>query len=84
MITEAGGLVGNFTGEADYLYQREVRGRQPEDLRPAGADAGAVHRASRAAIQARMHPAALGGRDTRSRFGRDRSPGGRSRSPTRR
>jgi myo-inositol-1(or 4)-monophosphatase len=24
MITEAGGLVGNFTGEADYLYQREV------------------------------------------------------------
>ena len=24
MITEAGGLVGNFTGEADFLYQREV------------------------------------------------------------
>jgi myo-inositol-1(or 4)-monophosphatase len=24
MITEAGGLVGNFTGESDYLYQREV------------------------------------------------------------
>ena len=24
MITEAGGLIGNFTGEADYLYQREV------------------------------------------------------------
>jgi len=24
IITEAGGLVGNFTGEADYLYRREV------------------------------------------------------------
>ena len=24
IITEAGGLVGNFTGEADFLYQREV------------------------------------------------------------
>jgi myo-inositol-1(or 4)-monophosphatase len=24
MITEAGGLVGNFTGEPDYLYQREI------------------------------------------------------------
>ncbi|PXW96233.1 myo-inositol-1(or 4)-monophosphatase [Sphaerotilus hippei] len=24
IVTEAGGLVGNFTGEADYLYQREL------------------------------------------------------------
>jgi myo-inositol-1(or 4)-monophosphatase len=24
MVTEAGGLVGNFTGEADFLHQREV------------------------------------------------------------
>ncbi len=24
IITEAGGLIGNFTGEADFLYQREV------------------------------------------------------------
>jgi myo-inositol-1(or 4)-monophosphatase len=24
MITEAGGLIGNFTGEADFMYQREV------------------------------------------------------------
>jgi myo-inositol-1(or 4)-monophosphatase len=24
IITEAGGLVGNFTGEPDYLYQREI------------------------------------------------------------
>lgn len=30
MITEAGGLVGNFTGEADYLYQREVVSGNPK------------------------------------------------------
>ena len=24
MITEAGGLIGNFTGESDYLHQREI------------------------------------------------------------
>jgi myo-inositol-1(or 4)-monophosphatase len=24
MVTEAGGLIGNFTGESDFLYQREV------------------------------------------------------------
>jgi len=24
IVTEAGGLIGNFTGESDYLYQREV------------------------------------------------------------
>jgi myo-inositol-1(or 4)-monophosphatase len=30
MITEAGGLVGNFTGEADYLYQREVVAANPK------------------------------------------------------
>jgi len=29
MITEAGGLVGNFTGESDYLYQREVVAANP-------------------------------------------------------
>ena len=29
MITEAGGLVGNFTGEADFLYQREVVAGSP-------------------------------------------------------
>ena len=42
IVTEAGGLVGNFTGEADFLYQREVVAGMPEDLRPAGADADAV------------------------------------------
>ncbi|MFO1328650.1 MAG: inositol monophosphatase family protein [Rubrivivax sp.] len=29
IITEAGGLIGNFTGEADYLYQREVVAGNP-------------------------------------------------------
>ena len=30
LVTEAGGLVGNFTGEADYLYQREVVAGNPK------------------------------------------------------
>jgi len=29
IITEAGGLVGNFTGEADYLFQRELVAGNP-------------------------------------------------------
>ncbi len=29
IITEAGGLIGNFTGEADYLHQREVVAGNP-------------------------------------------------------
>jgi myo-inositol-1(or 4)-monophosphatase len=29
MITEAGGLIGNFTGEADFLYRREVVAGSP-------------------------------------------------------
>ncbi|WP_028997566.1 inositol monophosphatase family protein [Azohydromonas australica] len=29
IITEAGGLIGNFTGESDYLYQREVVAATP-------------------------------------------------------
>jgi myo-inositol-1(or 4)-monophosphatase len=29
MVTEAGGLIGNFTGEADYMYQREVVAGNP-------------------------------------------------------
>jgi len=29
IITEAGGLIGNFTGESDYLYQREVLAGSP-------------------------------------------------------
>ena len=30
LITEAGGLAGNFTGDADYLYQREVVAGNPK------------------------------------------------------
>ncbi|MBC7940077.1 MAG: inositol monophosphatase [Chitinophagaceae bacterium] len=30
ILTEAGGLIGNFTGEADYLYQREVVAGNPK------------------------------------------------------
>ena len=30
MITEAGGLIGNFTGESDFLYQREVVAGTPK------------------------------------------------------
>jgi len=30
MITEAGGLIGNFTGESDYLHQREVVAGTPK------------------------------------------------------
>ncbi|GAP35751.1 inositol-1-monophosphatase [Piscinibacter sakaiensis] len=30
IITEAGGLVGNFTGEADYLHQRELVAGNPK------------------------------------------------------
>jgi myo-inositol-1(or 4)-monophosphatase len=33
MITEAGGLVGNFTGEADFLYQREMVAGNPKIYR---------------------------------------------------
>ena len=31
VITEAGGLVGNFTGESDFLYQREIVAGNPKD-----------------------------------------------------
>ena len=30
LITEAGGLIGNFTGEADLLYQREAVAGNPK------------------------------------------------------
>lgn len=30
MVTEAGGLVGNFTGDADYLHRREVLAGSPK------------------------------------------------------
>jgi len=30
IVTEAGGLVGNFTGDADFLFQREVVAGNPK------------------------------------------------------
>jgi myo-inositol-1(or 4)-monophosphatase len=30
MVSEAGGLIGNFTGDADYLHQREVVAGNPK------------------------------------------------------
>jgi myo-inositol-1(or 4)-monophosphatase len=30
IITEAGGLVGNFTGESDFLHQREILAASPK------------------------------------------------------
>ena len=30
MVTEAGGLVGNFTGEADFLHRREIVAGSPK------------------------------------------------------
>ena len=30
IMTEAGGLIGNFTGESDYLYQRKVVAGNPK------------------------------------------------------
>jgi myo-inositol-1(or 4)-monophosphatase len=30
LVTEAGGLIGNFTGESDFLYQREVVAGSPK------------------------------------------------------
>jgi myo-inositol-1(or 4)-monophosphatase len=30
LVTEAGGLIGNFTGDADFLYQREVVAGNPK------------------------------------------------------
>ena len=43
MITEAGGLVGNFTGEADFLYQREVVAGNPKVYGQLVQHAGALH-----------------------------------------
>ena len=40
LVTEAGGLIGNFTGESDFLEQRECVAGNPQDLRPAGAMLG--------------------------------------------
>jgi myo-inositol-1(or 4)-monophosphatase len=34
IVTEAGGLVGNFTGESDFLHQREVLAGTPRIYAP--------------------------------------------------
>ena len=52
IITEAGGLIGNFTGESDFLYQREVvagnaeasTGRWCKSCRPTRASSRATSR----------------------------------------
>jgi fructose-1,6-bisphosphatase/inositol monophosphatase family enzyme len=41
LVTEAGGLVGNFTGEADFLEQQECLAGNPH-LRPTGPDPGQI------------------------------------------
>ena len=38
LVTEAGGLIGNFTGDSDFLEQKECMAGNPQDLRPAGGD----------------------------------------------
>ena len=43
MVSEAGGLIGNFTGEADFLYQREVIAGNPKVYGQLVKVAGAVH-----------------------------------------
>jgi Archaeal fructose-1,6-bisphosphatase and related enzymes of inositol monophosphatase family len=42
LITEAGGLVGNFTGEADFPGAARMHGGQPAHLWSAGASSGQV------------------------------------------
>ena len=49
MVTEAGGLIGNFTGEADYLYQREVVAGNPKIYGQLVQLLAPLHAASRAA-----------------------------------
>jgi myo-inositol-1(or 4)-monophosphatase len=73
LITEAGGLIGNFTGESDFLYQREVVAGNPkiygqlvQTLAPytrvikaeAGSSASAAAAAARAEGEAGVTPEA--------------------------
>jgi myo-inositol-1(or 4)-monophosphatase len=62
IVTEAGGLVGNFTGEADFLYQREVVSGCPKVYaqlvkllapfsRAIAADSGAAAEGAAAAVE---------------------------------
>jgi myo-inositol-1(or 4)-monophosphatase len=58
LVTEAGGLIGNFTGEADFLEQR-MPGRQPAHLRPAGADPGQVQQVCQRGDKAALRQAGI-------------------------
>jgi myo-inositol-1(or 4)-monophosphatase len=72
MVTEAGGLIGNFTGEADYLYQREVMAGNPKvyaQLVPLLAPySHVIQDAAAAAASAAAAPAAIGAVDATDAF----------------
>jgi myo-inositol-1(or 4)-monophosphatase len=64
MITEAGGLIGNFTGEPDFLHRREVVAGNPKIygqlvhlLTPFTKDAGAPSAASATSPASSASPA---------------------------
>src|SRR5450631_2137824 len=66
LVTEAGGLIGNFTGEADYLYQREVVAGSPKIygqlvslLSPYTHAIAAIDAAPADALEPRAEPAQL-------------------------
>jgi hypothetical protein len=48
LVTEAGGLVGNFTGEADFLEQKECLAGNPRIYGQAGVHPGQVQQVCRA------------------------------------
>ena len=72
MVTEAGGLIGNFTGEADYLYQREVMAGNPKvyaQLVPLLAPySHVIQEAAAQAATAASAPAAVGSADATDTF----------------
>ena len=59
IVTEAGGLIGNFTGEADYLHQREVVAGNPKIYAPARPDPGALHPGHQGRQKPRLRPASV-------------------------
>ena len=77
LVTEAGGLVGNLTGEADFLDQKECLAGEPEDLRPAGAAARQVQQVCQRGRKSRAAPDAHGAclRGTGARLLRRRRSG---------
>ena len=59
LVTEAGGLVGNFTGESDFLEQKECLAGSPH-LRATGADSGQSTAICRCRRQGRTAPGRRG------------------------